>query len=83
MAKRTGIRESEKIGERFIAKARYPDGNIALFEAFAQAPFSYVMTSYTNRKGRTIKYDYTQVDNLPYIRKILYGEMLEAYIMIP
>lgn len=60
-------------------QARYPDGNIALFEAFAQAPFSYVMTSYTNRKGRTIKYDYTQVDNLPYIRKILYGEAGSVY----
>ena len=37
------------------------------------------MTSYTNRKGRTIKYDYTQVDNLPYIRKILYGEAGSVY----
>jgi len=60
-------------------QARYPDGNIALFEASAQAPFSYVMTSYTNRKGRTIKYDYTQVDNLPYIRKILYGQAGSVY----
>lgn len=78
MAKRTGIRESEKLANGSL-QARYPDGNIALFEAFAQAPFSYVMTSYTNRKGRTIKYDYTQVDNLPYIRKILYGEAGSVY----
>jgi hypothetical protein len=51
--------------------ARYPDGNTAKFETSSQAPFSYVMTLYTNRKGRSVKYVYTQADNLPYIHKVL------------
>lgn len=59
--------------------ARYPDGNTARFEVSSQAPFSYVMTLYTNRKGRTIKYIYEQADNLPYISKVLYGETEGVY----
>lgn len=59
--------------------ARYPDGNMAKFETSSQAPFSYVMTLYTNRKGRSIKYVYMQADNLPYIRKVLYGETEGVY----
>ena len=59
--------------------ARYPDGNTAKFETSSQAPFSYVMTLYTNRKGRSVKYVYTQADNLPYIHKVLYGEVEGAY----
>ena len=46
-------------------KVYYPDGNTAVFENSPQAPFSYVMTSYTNRKGRSILYTYMQADNLP------------------
>ena len=59
--------------------ARYPDGNTAKFETSSQAPFSYVMTLYTNRKGRSVKYVYGQADNLPYIYKVLYGEVEGAY----
>lgn len=59
--------------------ARYPDGNTAKFETSSQAPFSYVMTLYTNRKGRSVKYVYAQADNLPYIHKVLYGEAEGAY----
>ncbi|WP_307984016.1 FG-GAP-like repeat-containing protein [uncultured Bacteroides sp.] len=58
---------------------RYPDGSTAKFEASPKAPFSYVMTLHTNRKGRTVKYIYTQADNLPYIRTILYGETGGVY----
>ena len=60
-------------------KVHYPDGNIAIFENSPQAPFSYVITSYTNRKGRSIKYTYMQADNLPYIRTIRYGEVQGVY----
>lgn len=60
-------------------KVHYPDGNTAVFENSPQAPFSYVMTSYTNRKGRTIQYTYMQADNLPYIRTIRYGEAQGVY----
>lgn len=60
-------------------QARYPDGNTALYELSPQAPFSYVMTSFTNRKGRTIKYEYAQADNLPYIQKVLYGDVDGVY----
>lgn len=60
-------------------KVYYPDGNTAVFENSPQAPFSYVMTSYTNRKGRTIQYTYMQADNLPYIRTIWYGEAQGVY----
>lgn len=60
-------------------EARYPDGNKAIFATSSNAPFSYVMTLCTNRKGRTIKYVYTQTDNLPYISKVMYGESEEVY----
>ena len=60
-------------------KVYYPDGNTAVFENSPQAPFSYVMTSYTNRKGRSILYTYMQADNLPYIRTIRYGETQGVY----
>lgn len=60
-------------------KVYYPDGNTAVFENSPQAPFSYVMTSYTNRKGRSIQYTYMQADNLPYIRTIRYGEAQGVY----
>lgn len=60
-------------------EARYPDGNTALFETSPQAPFSYVMTQCKNRKGRTVKYVYTQADNMPYIHKIMYNQVEGAY----
>lgn len=60
-------------------KVYYPDGNTAVFENSPQAPFSYVITSYTNRKGRSIQYTYMQADNLPYIRTIRYGEAQGVY----
>ena len=60
-------------------KVHYPDGNTAVFENSPKAPFSYVMTSYTNRKGRSIQYTYMQADNLPYIRTIRYGESQGVY----
>lgn len=60
-------------------QARYPNGNTALFETSPQTPFNYMMTLCTNRKGRTAKYVYTQVDYMPYIHKIMYGEAEGAY----
>lgn len=60
-------------------EARYPNGNTVLFENYPLAPFNYMMTSCTNRKGQNIKYEYMQVDNLPYIQKIMYGETGGVY----
>lgn len=60
-------------------EARYPDGNTVLFETSPQAPFGYVMTSCTNRKGQSIKYEYIYVDNMSYISKIMYGETEGVY----
>lgn len=67
-----GFIKVNKLADQTL-KVRYPDGNTAMFETSPQAPFSYMLTNYVNRKGRTIKYVYTQAGNLSYIRKIMYG----------
>ena len=58
---------------------RHPNGTTARYETSSLAPFSYVMTLSTSRNGRTVRYQYEQADQLPYIRKILYGESDGVY----
>ena len=58
---------------------RYPNGSKARYETSPSAPFSYVMTLYTSRNGRSVKYLYEQADRLPYICKVMYGESNGVY----